>query len=92
MIGKVAGMDYRTLIGEILAGSIKRFREKKPPTALGPLASVAPAAIAAVGPKPSPPSAAPSAPLLTSTPTPTPTPVAAAALPQAPPSGSVNGS
>jgi D-alanine--D-alanine ligase len=29
MISKVAGMDYRTLIGEILAGSIKRFREKK---------------------------------------------------------------
>jgi D-alanine-D-alanine ligase len=29
-IAKVAGMDYRMLIGEILAGSIKRYREKKP--------------------------------------------------------------
>ena len=29
VIGKVAGMDYRTLIGEIMAGSIKRYREKK---------------------------------------------------------------
>ncbi|UQA55378.1 D-alanine--D-alanine ligase family protein [Polyangium aurulentum] len=28
-IGKVAGMDYRTLIGEILAGCIKRYREQR---------------------------------------------------------------
>jgi D-alanine-D-alanine ligase len=28
-IAKVAGMDYRTLIGEILAGSIKRHRESR---------------------------------------------------------------
>ena len=27
MIAKVSGMDYRTLIGEILAGCIKRYRE-----------------------------------------------------------------
>jgi D-alanine--D-alanine ligase len=29
VISKVVGMDYRTLIGEILAGCIKRHREKK---------------------------------------------------------------
>jgi D-alanine--D-alanine ligase len=29
MIAKVAGMDYRTLIGEILAGSIKRHRDAR---------------------------------------------------------------
>jgi D-alanine-D-alanine ligase-like ATP-grasp enzyme len=29
MIAKVAGMDYRTLVGEILAGCIKRYREAK---------------------------------------------------------------
>ncbi len=29
MISKVAGMDYRTLIGEILAGCIKRHREAR---------------------------------------------------------------
>ncbi len=28
-IAKVAGMDYRMLIGEILAGSMKRFREAR---------------------------------------------------------------
>jgi D-alanine-D-alanine ligase len=29
MIAKAAGLDYRTLIGEILAGGIKRLREKR---------------------------------------------------------------
>jgi D-alanine--D-alanine ligase len=29
MIAKVAGMDYRMLIGEILAGSMKRYREAR---------------------------------------------------------------
>ena len=87
-IGKVAGMDYRTLIGEILAGSIKRYREKKQPAALGPLAGAAPVAVSAAAAKPSLPTAAPSAPQLT----PTPLAVAVAALPQPPPSGSVNGS
>ena len=29
LIGKAVGMDYRTLIGEILAGGLKRMREKK---------------------------------------------------------------
>ncbi len=29
MIAKVVGMDYRSLIGEILAGSVKRLRDKK---------------------------------------------------------------
>ncbi|MEO5728330.1 MAG: ATP-grasp domain-containing protein, partial [Byssovorax sp.] len=91
VIGKVAGMDYRTLIGEILAGSIKRFREKKQPASLGPLTGAAPVVTAAGGAKPSLPTAAPSAPQLT--PTPTPISAAVAALPQAAPSsGSVNGS
>ena len=90
VIGKVAGMDYRTLIGEILAGSLKRFREKKQP-ALGSIAGASPVAVSVGGAKASPPTAAPSAPQMT--PTPTPTPVAVAALPQAAPSpGSVNGS
>jgi D-alanine-D-alanine ligase len=55
MIAKVAGMDYRMLIGEILAGSIKRHRELRPSTlatmppppalpALRPSAAPAPAA------------------------------------------------
>ena len=29
LIGKAAGINYRTLIGEILAGGLKRLREKK---------------------------------------------------------------
>ena len=29
LIGKAAGLDYRTLIGEILAGGLKRLREKR---------------------------------------------------------------
>jgi D-alanine-D-alanine ligase len=29
LIGKAAGIDYRTLIGEILAGALKRLREKR---------------------------------------------------------------
>jgi D-alanine-D-alanine ligase len=29
LIGKAAGMDYRTLIGEILAGGLKRMRDKR---------------------------------------------------------------
>jgi len=33
VIAKVASMDYRTLIGEILAGCIKRFREERAATA-----------------------------------------------------------
>ncbi|MFS8069821.1 MAG: D-alanine--D-alanine ligase, partial [Byssovorax sp.] len=91
VIGKVAGMDYRTLIGEILAGSIKRFREKKQPASLGPLTGAAPVVTAAGGAKSSLPTAAPSAPQLT--PTPTPISAAVAALPHAAPSsGSVNGS
>ena len=28
-MAKAAGLDYRTLIGEILAGGLKRLREKK---------------------------------------------------------------
>jgi D-alanine--D-alanine ligase len=71
MIGKVAGMDYRTLIGEIMAGSIKRYREKKPPmtTAL----ALAPGTLAV---KPAAPAATGSAPQVTPTPTPLPVVVA----------------
>ena len=29
LIAKAAGIDYRTLIGEILAGGLKRLREKR---------------------------------------------------------------
>jgi D-alanine-D-alanine ligase len=29
LISKAAGIDYKTLIGEILAGGLKRFREKR---------------------------------------------------------------
>jgi D-alanine-D-alanine ligase len=71
-IGKVAGMDYRTLIGEIMAGSIKRYREKKPPLAAGS----APTATASAG-KSAAPSATGSAPQVT----PTPSPVAVTPLP-----------
>ena len=71
-IGKVAGMDYRTLIGEIMAGSIKRYREKKPPVAM---ASAAPAT--AIGVK----AAAPSATGSGMQATPTPSPVAVTPLP-----------
>ena len=89
VIGKVAGMDYRTLIGEILAGSLKRFRERKQPAALGSIAGAVPVAVSAGSAKASLPTAAPSAPEITSTPS----SVAVAALPHAAPSsGSVNGS
>ncbi len=77
-IGKVAGMDYRTLIGEILAGSIKRFREKKQPIAA---LSVAPIAASVAPPKP--PIAAP--------PTPSALHSAALAVAAAPPPSSANG-
>ncbi len=81
MIGKVAGMDYRTLIGEILAGSIKRFREKKP--VAGPLGPVAKATPSTAG---SAPPATPSTAVAVVTPTPIPGAVAAV-----PPAG-LNGS
>ncbi|MEP7125067.1 MAG: ATP-grasp domain-containing protein [Byssovorax sp.] len=68
-IGKVAGMDYRTLIGEIMAGSIKRYREKKPSTAI--------ANAAAIAVKTPSPSVAASAAQVT----PTPPPVATTPLP-----------
>ena len=29
LIAKAAGIEYRTLIGEILAGALKRLREKR---------------------------------------------------------------
>ena len=29
LIAKVAGMDYRTLIGEILAGAFRRYKERE---------------------------------------------------------------
>jgi D-alanine-D-alanine ligase len=53
LIGKAAGLDYRTLIGEILAGAIRRFRlqragfktgkrrPKNPPAAAAAVAAVA---------------------------------------------------
>jgi D-alanine-D-alanine ligase len=68
-IAKVAGMDYHTLIGEILAGCIKRYREARtaaPPLGvpnaptLGPPAPLAPTA------QPAPqPTAALAAPIVT---------------------------
>jgi D-alanine-D-alanine ligase len=36
MIAKAAGIDYRTLIGEILAGGLKRLREKRRTTHASP--------------------------------------------------------
>src|SRR5262249_5550477 len=33
LIAKAAGLDYRTLIGEILAGGVHRLREKRRPDA-----------------------------------------------------------
>jgi D-alanine-D-alanine ligase len=58
MIGKVAGMDHKTLIGEILAGCIKRYREQKAaaggaPAGVGP--SVPPPGAAAQPSPPAPP-------------------------------------
>jgi D-alanine--D-alanine ligase len=56
VIGKVAGMDYRTLIGEILAGCIKRHREaRQPPAGRQDVAAPLPAN----GPTPQAPPAAP---------------------------------
>ncbi len=55
-IAKVTGMDYRTLIGEILAGSIKRHRDARsaaPPMALAaPIASPNPSSPHAPAPAP----------------------------------------
>ena len=81
-IGKVAGMDYRTLIGEILAGSIKRFREKKQPPTVVSVAPIAASIAASVAPPRLPIAAQPtaSAPLS-----------AALAAVAAPPPSSANG-
>ena len=38
---RVAGMDYRSLIGEILAGSIKRLREKRSAESASSTAAIA---------------------------------------------------
>ncbi|XXY46299.1 ATP-grasp domain-containing protein [Sorangium sp. So ce269] len=54
VIAKVAGMDYRSLIGEIMAGCLKRHRETRT-TSPQPAAAAAPAAGAAA------PAAAPQA-------------------------------
>jgi D-alanine-D-alanine ligase len=48
LIGKAANIDYRSLIGEILAGGLKRLREKRRAEA----AKSAPAAGAGAGPPP----------------------------------------
>ncbi len=59
-IAKVAGMDYRTLIGEILAGCLKRHREARAaPPRLADHASTAPP------PSPPPPPTRPPPPPLT---------------------------
>ena len=60
VIGKVAGMDHRTLIGEIMAGCIKRHREAKAATVSGTVAvaPVAPAGQGAGAAAPPPPGAA----------------------------------
>jgi len=44
MIAKVNGMDYRTLIGEILAGCLKRHREARAATAPAQTPTAAPSA------------------------------------------------
>jgi D-alanine-D-alanine ligase len=59
MIAKVAGMDHRTLIGEILSGPIKRAREMRSiassaSSASPALASAPPPPTAASAPKPAP--------------------------------------
>lgn len=59
MIAKVAGMDYRTLIGEIMAGCIKRHREargtaREARDGAGATASITPPAITPAGEPPSP--------------------------------------
>jgi D-alanine--D-alanine ligase len=43
MIAKVAGMDFRTLVGEILSGCVKRYREAKAASPTGPIPATAPA-------------------------------------------------
>ncbi|WP_437578473.1 D-alanine--D-alanine ligase family protein [Sorangium sp. So ce887] len=48
VIAKVAGMDYRTLIGEIMAGCLKRHREARAAAPQSALAAAAPAAAAAL--------------------------------------------
>jgi D-alanine-D-alanine ligase len=69
VIGKVAGMDHRTLIGEIMAGSIKRHREAKAATSPGVVAG-APAEIKppAASATPAVPAAIPAAPAVSATP------------------------
>ncbi|WP_437815426.1 D-alanine--D-alanine ligase family protein [Sorangium sp. So ce1078] len=48
VIAKVAGMDYRTLIGEIMAGCLKRYRDARAASPQSTLAATAPAAAAAL--------------------------------------------
>ncbi len=56
VIAKVAGMDYRMLIGEILSGSIKRYREARSLLPKDPAAAAQPSSPTAVpAPTPSPP-------------------------------------
>ncbi|WP_438035009.1 D-alanine--D-alanine ligase family protein [Sorangium sp. So ce204] len=66
VIAKVAGMDYRTLIGEILAGCLKRYREARAASPRAAFAAAvpapgaaAPAASAAVASPAADPGAAP---------------------------------
>jgi D-alanine-D-alanine ligase len=58
LIAKAAGMDYRTLIGEILAGGLKRLRELRRDRAEKTAAERSAAAVAERSP---PPAAAPTA-------------------------------
>jgi D-alanine-D-alanine ligase len=51
VIAKVAGMDYRTLIGEILSGCLKRHREARSAPATTPAPPAVQSSPAAVAPK-----------------------------------------
>jgi D-alanine--D-alanine ligase len=61
VIAKVAGMDHRTLIGEILSGPVKRHRELRSTASPSALASAPPPALPATSPRPAPLPAEPTA-------------------------------